>query len=119
MEWLQQNWINLLVLVGVILFLRFSGMGCGFGGRRVRPERSLDRQGGTVTPIESASTTDPVSRRPVDPISAVATVYQGRAYYFESRENRDRFEATPEKYAEPASGQQAEQGHQGHGGGCC
>lgn len=43
MEWLRQNWINLLLLVGVILFMRFSGMGCGFGGRRAHPERHHDR----------------------------------------------------------------------------
>lgn len=118
MEWLQQNWINLLVLVGVILFLRFSGMGCGFGARHVRPQHSLDRQPHADTPVESASTTDPVSRRPVDPMSAVATVYQGRAYYFESRENRDRFEAAPDQYATAASDGEKAPGHDPHGG-CC
>lgn len=117
-EWLQQNWINLLVLAGVILFLRLSGMGCGFGGRRVRPQHRPDRQAGADTPAESATTTDPVSRRPVDPTSAVATVYQGRAYYFESRENRDRFEAAPDQYATvPQDDDQAAR-HRHHGG-CC
>ena len=119
MEWLTQNWTYLLLLVGVILFMRFGGMAFGFGGRRAHPAHEPSRQASDDTPVESASATDPVSRRAVDPKTAVATLYQGRAYYFESRENRDRFEATPEKYAEPASGQQAEQGHQGHGGGCC
>lgn len=118
MEWLQQNWINLLVLVGVVLFLRFSGMGCGFAGRRVRPEHRLDRPGSANAPVESASTTDPVSRRPVNPTSAVATVYQGRAYYFESRENRDRFETAPDQYATvPKDGDKAA-GHD-HRKGCC
>lgn len=118
MEWLQQNWINLLVLVGVVLFLRFSGMGCGFAGRRVRPEHRLDRPGSANAPVESASTTDPVSRRPVNPTSAVATVYQGRAYYFESRENRDRFETAPDQYATvPKDGDKAT-GHD-HRKGCC
>ena len=118
MEWLQQNWINLLVLVGVIVFLRFSGMGCGFGGRRGRPQHRPDRQGDTDTPVGSASATDPVSRHPVDPISAVATVYQGRAYYFESRENRDRFEAAPDRYATVLKDSDKPAGH-GHHGGCC
>lgn len=117
-EWLQQNWINLLVLAGVILFLRFSGMGCGFGGHRGLPQHRPDRQGDTDTPVGSASTMDPVSRHSVDPISAVATVYQGRAYYFESRENRDRFEAAPDQYTtEPKDGDKAA-GHD-HRGGCC
>ncbi|WP_157979346.1 YHS domain-containing protein [Rhodoferax ferrireducens] len=118
MEWLQQNWINLLVLVGVILFLRFSGMGCGFGSRRIRPQHSLDRQPDSDTAVESASTTDPVSRRPVDPTSAVATVYQGRAYYFESRENRDRFEAAPDQYATVPKDEDQAARHRHHGG-CC
>ncbi|MDO8777230.1 MAG: YHS domain-containing protein [Burkholderiaceae bacterium] len=118
MEWLKQNWINLLVLVGVILFLRLSGMGCGFGGRRGRPEHGPDRQGGADTPVEFASTADPVSRRPVDPTSAVATVYRGRAYYFESRENRDRFEAAPNQYATGSNESHEATGHH-HGGGCC
>lgn len=42
---------------------------------------------------------DPVSLHTVilggTPISAT---YQGRAYYFERRENRDAFEANPDKY---------------------
>lgn len=118
MEWLQQNWTYLLLLVGVILFLRFSGMGCGFGGRRAHPEHRHDRQGGGNVPVEGAPATDPVSRCPVDPTSAVATVYQGRAYYFESRENHDRFEAAPDQYATvPKDGDQAA-GHDHHGG-CC
>ena len=37
MEWLTQNWTYLLLLLGVILFMRFGGMGCGFGGRRAHP----------------------------------------------------------------------------------
>lgn len=118
MEWLQQNWINLLVLAGVILFLRFSGMGCGVACRRGLLQHRPDRQGDTDTPVGSASTMDPVSRHTVDPISAVATVYQGRAYYFESRENRDRFEAAPDQYVrEPIDGDKAA-GHD-HRGGCC
>lgn len=119
MEWLTQNWIYLLLLIGVILFMRFGGMGCGFGGRRARPAHGPDRPGAANTPVESAPATDPVSRRTVDPKTAVATIYQGRTYYFESRENRDRFEAAPQTYAAPASGQSAEQAHRQHGGGCC
>lgn len=42
---------------------------------------------------------DPVSRRAValggTPVSAM---YQGRAYYFENRDNRDAFEGNPGKY---------------------
>lgn len=58
--------------------------------------------------METQTAFDPVSRRAVPlggtPISAV---YQGRAYYFESRENRDTFESSPDKYlgGSPVGGQ--------------
>jgi YHS domain-containing protein len=95
MEWLSQNWTYLLLLVGVILFMRFGGMSCGFGGWRARPAHGPDHGEAADTPVECATTADPVSHRAVDPRTAVARVCQGRAHYFESRENRDRFEAAP------------------------
>lgn len=118
MEWLTQNWINLLLLVGVLLFVRFGGMGCGFGGRRVHPEHRLGRQEGRDMPGGSTPAIDPISQRPVDPTTAVATVYQRRAYYFESRENRDRFEAAPDRYAAAPKGDDEGARHHHHGG-CC
>jgi YHS domain-containing protein len=49
--------------------------------------------------MEAQTAFDPVSRHAValggTPIS---TVYQGRAYYFESRDNRDAFESNPDRY---------------------
>lgn len=112
MDWLTQNWGYLLLLLGVILFMRFGGMACGIGGRRSHRAHEPDQPGDAH--VESAPVTDPVSRRPVDPKSAVATIYQGRAYYFESRENRDRFEATPDQYAPaPPQARPAKGPHQG------
>ena len=99
MEWLTQNWTYLLPLLGLILFLCFAGMRRGFGGRRSRPAHGPEGHAGGSTPDDSALPTDPVSRRAVDPKIAVATIYQGRAYYFESRDNRDRFEAAPDQFA--------------------
>lgn len=118
MEWLSQNWTYLLVLVGVLLFMRFGGMGCGFGGQRGHAGHRNGTRGDADAPAEATSTTDPVSQRPVDPRSAVATLYRGRAYYFESRENRDRFEAAPEQFAGPPA---ADDGgtHRDGGHGCC
>lgn len=118
MEWLTQNWTYLLLLVGVILFMRFGGMACGFGGRRAHPAHGPGQQEGHDGTVEPAPSTDPVSRRVVDPKSAVATIYQGRAYYFESRENRDRFEATPDQFASAPGDDQKAPGHHHHGG-CC
>jgi YHS domain-containing protein len=69
---------------------------------------------------------DPVSQRMLPAATAIASVHQGRVYYFEDRTNRDAFEAEPEKYlaGSQAIGQQIdapgksnEHSHQGHG--CC
>ena len=117
MDWLTQNWIYLLLLVGVILFMRFGGMGCGFGGRHAHPAPGPKQQDAEDAPIESSPPTDPVSRRTVDPTTAVATMYQGRAYYFESRENRDRFEASPAQFAAGPKDDRKDAGHPL--GGCC
>jgi YHS domain-containing protein len=35
---------------------------------------------------------------------ALTSVYQGKIYYFASKENRDRFEAAPQDYAQKAAG---------------
>jgi YHS domain-containing protein len=70
---------------------------------------------------------DPVSQRMLPAATPIASVHQGRIYYFEDRANRDAFEAEPEKYlagSHQAIGQQvgspgksSEHSHQGHG--CC
>jgi YHS domain-containing protein len=69
---------------------------------------------------------DPVSQRMLPAASTVASVHQGRIYYFEDRANRDLFEAEPEKYVAGsqaigqqigAQGKSNEHSHQGHG--CC
>lgn len=118
MTWLTQNWTYLLLLAGVILFMRFAGMGgCGLGGRRAHAEHGAGHQRGGDTSAEPAQTTDPVSRRTVDPKTAVATFYQGRAYHFESRENRDRFEAAPDQFAAGSGADQKSAGHRHEG--CC
>jgi YHS domain-containing protein len=85
---------------------------------------------GTVNFNDRAADTtelfDPVSQRMLPAATAVASVYQGRIYYFEDRANRDVFEAEPEKYLTglqaigqqiSASGKSNEHSHQGHG--CC
>jgi YHS domain-containing protein len=58
--------------------------------------------------------------------TGIASVHQGRIYYFEDRANRDAFETEPEKYlaGAPVIGQeiaraatQTKQAHRRHG--CC
>jgi len=41
---------------------------------------------------------DPVSGKKVESPTAEKTVYAGKTYYFESRENRETFERSPEKF---------------------
>lgn len=41
---------------------------------------------------------DPVSQHTIMFSTPISTLYRERAYYFESRENRDAFESDPEKY---------------------
>jgi len=41
---------------------------------------------------------DPVSQRMLPAATEIASVHQGRIYYFEDRANRDAFESEPEKY---------------------
>ena len=82
---------------------------------------AIDRDG------EPAALIDPVSRRTVTAGSSIASVHQGRIYHFEDRNNRDAFEAEPEKYlagAQALIGQEVnpaakpdKTSHKGHG--CC
>ena len=49
--------------------------------------------------METQTVFDPVSRRAVVTSgSPISFLYHGRAYYFESRQNRDAFESNPDKY---------------------
>jgi YHS domain-containing protein len=76
---------------------------------------------------DAAELFDPVSQRTLPSATAIASVHQGRIYYFEDRANRDAFESEPEKYlagSHQAIGQpvgsprkSSEYSHQGSG--CC
>lgn len=115
MQWLEQNWLFVLLGAGVIFFMmRGGGMGCGMGGGMRGGQGG--NSGGSSPPDHgqapmSTQAIDPVSGRPVDLSTAVSSVYRGVPVYFESRENRDRFEASPGQFALP----QAQQSHR-HGG---
>jgi YHS domain-containing protein len=76
---------------------------------------------------DAAELFDPVSQYMLPAATAIASVHEGRIYYFENRANRDAFEAEPEKYlaglhqaiGQPvgAPGKSSEHSHQSHG--CC
>ncbi len=102
MQWLAQNWIWIALGIGALFFVtRMGGVGgCGIG--HSGSHRRSD--GGYQNPPPAAGNRpgnlfDPVSGRAFAAGNApFSTVYRGRAYYFESRENRNAFEADPEKY---------------------
>lgn len=108
MEWLSQNWIWLAVVaVGLYFMTRMHGMG-GMGHATGRGCGSEGDGSPTDRGASSRTVFDPVSRKMIAAGGpTISTVYHDRAYYFENREDRDAFEADPEKYvaAAPGAGQ--------------
>jgi len=140
MDWLSQNWIWILLFVGVYFVMMRMG-GCGMGhamghshgkdGRSGQDghDHSAHEHGGNAPMLESpesGTVIDPVSKQPVPANATVSCLYHGRAYYFESRKNRDVFESAPGRYlvAPPPADQHVAQSnstpqHSHHRHGCC
>ncbi|ODV10053.1 MAG: hypothetical protein ABT20_09205 [Rubrivivax sp. SCN 70-15] len=99
MTWLSENWLPLLIGGGILLFmLRGRGMmGCGMGGHGSHGSTQHGSHGRDDGAKREAI--DPVSREAVAGDGAISSVYRGRIYRFASRENRDQFEAAPERFA--------------------
>lgn len=113
MDWLTQNWIWILVLIGAYL-LFFRRRHHGFGG--TGGHHGHDREPGPAQIGRTA--TDPVSGRSLDAQHAITTYFRGRVYFFENEENRRRFEAAPEDFAKNAEGldpARSQRGHRRHG----
>lgn len=109
MDWLSENWLSLLLLVGVLLFMMRRGrMGCGHGGHASHG----------LPPRDEMPPVDPVSGERVAQDSAFVAMHRGRLYRFASRENRDRFENGPERFVDEASGSHAGRHRHGRHGGC-
>jgi YHS domain-containing protein len=109
MNVLAQNWIWVLLAVAVFFVIRrgfhgghhggFGGHGMGHGGTR----DYVGHDGGTSAGSPETAT-DPVSGEKVHVSGALTAVYNGRVYYFASKETRERFEAAPSQYALGAEG---------------
>ncbi len=113
MAWLSENWWLVLVIGGLLLFMfRGGGMaGCGMGGHGSHGDarhgsRRSDAHG-------DGRMIDPVSREAVTDDGAISSVYRGRIYRFASRENRDQFEAAPERFATPEQVDDGQRRHRG------
>lgn len=116
MQDIGQSWIWIVIAVAILafFFLRrgrrsHSGLGdggLGHGGHGHHGHHERDDEDRTrpasTQPIEAAI--DPVSGSAIPTAGAITSVYQGKAYYFASKENRDRFEAAPQDFAGKAQG---------------
>lgn len=127
MDWITQNWTWIVFAIAVFLlvfiWIAFA-IGVFLSMRRSSKEHRMGHAHGTRTiqqQEDDASHID-LDMRPKDPISgeitnpetALNSMYQGRMYYFGSRENRDTFEASPAQYASRA-GERLEHRHHRHG----
>ena len=133
MQSIDQNWIWIVVAIAILAFFflqrgrrhgGFSG-GHGHGGRARlggfehggfggfghdglghyghRHRGNGDgAQSASAPPVEAAI--DPVSGSAIPTAGAITSVYQGKAYFFASKENRDRFEAAPQDFAGKVQG---------------
>lgn len=126
MNWLGQNWLWIALAVGAFFFMTRMG-GCGIGRSRHHHHDEDRRE--TVPPAAGnrpGSLFDPVSGHGFVASGApISTVYRGSAYYFENRQNREVFEAKPEKYlassgvtGEPVGGNREYEQRPRHRRGC-
>lgn len=114
MHGLTQNWSWILIVLAVVAAFFFLRRGRRHGGsdfdgdrgHRDQRDREDTDPGGVPWSQQQLpdSVVDPVSGSAVRTADAITSVYQGRAYYFASKENRDRFEAAPEDYANKVHG---------------
>ena len=130
------SWLWIAIAIGVAFYFFRRGSGAHTGGHRTDSRNLLDgpRHGGDdgraahgAQPASASNANapeaaiDPVGGEPLSTARALTSFHQGRVYYFANKENRDRFEASPEEYsgkvaghAVPASDAQHEHGHR-HG----
>ena len=144
MSWLAQNWIWVAVALAVgWYFLRngvhghAGGLG-GLGGHGGHAggvggllgsaggrSGAYEEQSGSAGPANApAAAIDAVSGEAVRTAQALSSVYQEKIYYFASKDNRERFEAAPQDYANKVAGhpmRAAEPAQQPprRRGGCC
>ena len=131
MDWLTQNWVWIALAIGAVwLFSRGGLAGCGMGGHgghgghrggtgpapgETPPGGGAMRNQGLAASATPEKALDPVSGREVLTAHALTAAYQGQIFFFESPENRQRFEAAPQQYARNAA--PAQEQHRHHG--CC
>jgi YHS domain-containing protein len=116
MNWLSQNWIWVLLGVGIVWHFARGGMH-GMGGHGGLIGSGYGHAGGSGDTGDAAqqpdarasgnvpeAAIDPVTGEAVRTVQAVTSIYQAKIYFFASKENRERFEAAPQEYAPKATG---------------
>ena len=110
------NWLWIAIAIGVAFYFLRRSSGENTGAHRSDSRNLLDglRHGGDVrhgVQTESGSNAnapdaaiDPVGGEPVSTAKALTSLHEGRVYYFASKENRERFETSPEEYAGKVEG---------------
>ncbi len=138
MQGLTQNWSWILIAIAVVAFFLLrrgrghGGIGHGghgdggfdlgsnHGHHHHHDSDDADGRGAPLPQQLPETVVDPVSGAAVHTADAITSVYQGRAYYFASKEDRDRFEAAPQDYANKVQGipigGSAERPHRRHHG---
>lgn len=128
MNSLGESWIWIVLAIGIAWFFfrgarggllgSLGGHGSHHGTHDAQPQSAMP-----ANPPDAA--VDAVSGEAVRTAQALSSVYQGNIYYFASKENRERFEATPQEYARKVAGHPVapaqpayERPHRRHGG-CC
>lgn len=93
MQWLTQNWIWMISIIGVFLLLRPEQIGFGIG--------QAGHHGGSAEHEHTlpGALKDAMTGEVANAETALTSVYQERAYYFASRGNLERFEAASDQYA--------------------
>lgn len=112
MQWLSQNWVWIVFAIGIFLLMRRGGMGCGMGSGRHSRGSSHDESRGDAG---NTRFRDPVSGEQVTREDSISYAYMGRPYYFASPENRDKFAASPERYAGGGQPVDSRDSHHRHG----
>lgn len=119
MTWLSQNWVWVLLVLGAVLYFGgamrghgHAGHGGGFAGLPGADGHHDHGSMGDGGAEGGATRASDVPQAAIDPVDggavrtngALTSVYEGRIYYFSSKENRDRFESAPREYAHNAVG---------------